>query len=65
MIKEDTNIFITKTTDSIMQVLFNHEKIKESSDWDKYINYSSNELVFEQVRDFANPTFNYCPFLLY
>ncbi len=65
LIKEDSNIFIMKTIDKIEAVSFNHEKIKQYCDYGKYINSSSNEIVFELTRDLADPTKDYFPFLFY
>ena len=41
------------------------EKIKEYCTWDKFLNCSSNELVFELTRDIADPTNDFFPFLFY
>ncbi len=65
LIKEDTNIFIMKSIDSIETLPFNHEKIEQYCGDDKEINLSSNELVFELTRDLADPTKDYFPFLFY
>ncbi len=54
-----------KTIDSIEPLPFNHEKIQKYCGYDKWINGSSNELVFELTRDFADPTIDYFPFLFY
>ena len=65
LIKEDTNIFIMKTIDSIEALPFNHDKIEQYCENDKYNNCSSNEFVFELTRDLADPTKDYFPFLFY
>ena len=54
-----------QTVDSIQSVPFNHDKIKEYCTWDKSINCSSNELVFELTRDIADPTNDFFPFIFY
>jgi hypothetical protein len=54
-----------QTVDSIQSVTFNHDKIKEYCSYDKEINFSSNELVFELTRDIADPTNDFFPFLFY
>ena len=54
-----------KTIDIIEPIPLNHDKINEYCNLDKYINGSSNELVFELTRDLADPTKDYFPFLFY
>ena len=51
--------------DSIQSIPFNHDNIQKYCGWDKWINCSSNELVFELTRDMADPTKDYFPFLFY
>ena len=51
--------------DSIQSIPFNHDNIQKYCDYDKRINRSSNELVFELTRDMADPTKDYFPFLFY
>ena len=54
-----------QTVDQIQSVPFNHEKIEEYRTEDKYVNGSSNELVFELTRDIADPTNDFFPFIFY
>ncbi len=54
-----------ETLDSIKPLPFNYEKIQEHCSYDKLINGSSNELVFELTRDLADPTKDYFPFLFH
>ncbi len=54
-----------QTIDSIEQLPFNNEKIRQYCDMDKWNNLSSNELVFELTRDLADPTKDYFPFIFY
>ena len=51
--------------DQIQSIPFNHDYIQKYCTYDKYINHSSNELVFELTRDMADPTKDYFPFLFY
>ena len=52
-----------KTINTIEQIQFNNEKIKQYCSCDKFNNQSRYELVFELTRDFADPTKDYFPFL--
>ena len=54
-----------KTIHSIEALPFNHDKIEQYCENDKYNNCSSNEFVFELTRDLADPTKDYFPFLFY
>ncbi len=54
-----------KTIDSIESLSFNHDQIDKHCTDDKYINELSNELVFELIGDFADPTLDYFPILFY
>jgi hypothetical protein len=54
-----------KTIESIERVSFIHDQIRKHWGYDKNINRSSNELVSELARDFADPTKDYFPFLFY
>jgi hypothetical protein len=65
LIKEDTNIFIMNSIDSIEQIKFNLTEIKKLGEYDKYVTASRNEFVFELSRDLADPTKDFLPFLFY
>ena len=51
--------------DSIEQLPFNYQKIKQYLGLNKWNNGSNNELVFELTRDLADPTKDYFPFIFY
>ena len=65
LINQGTNIFIIKTIDSTEVLPFDHNTIDYHLGRNKLMNKLSNELVFELSRDFADPTKDYFPFLLY
>ena len=43
----------------------NRDILQDECSNDKFNNGTSNEYVFEMIRDFADPTKNYFPFLFY
>ena len=69
LLKKDTNILFMKNKDIIEPIPFNYdnEKFKDYlwHGYEKWINSSYYELVFELTRDLADPTFDYFPFLYF